>query len=608
MAAALAHRGPDGEGIEVVGSVGLVHRRLAIVDPSEAGRQPMASADGRWWLTYNGEVFNHLALRRELDGVPWRGGSDTETLVEGLARCGEHVVERCNGLFGFAALDVQGRRLLLSRDRWGVKPLYVAWHDGALWFASEVRALLAAGLPRSADADILAHYVVHGWAVGSGTPFTAVERLHPGSTLTVDLDTLTTSQRTWYDPVDVVDAERIAALAIRGRAELCDAVEDELRAAVHRRLMADVPVGTMCSGGIDSSLVTAFARERKSGVVAFNASVVDQPEADEGPWATRVAQHLGVELRTVPMTADRWRSDFVQTVRHNEYPLLHESSVPMSQIAGLARDGGVKVLLSGEGADELFGGYGFLHAGRYLAYLRAHRRGHALLELALGKVRRDGIVGLLRGRLADGGPDTVQPLDAGVRDDGGPYPAPGASAAADAAYTEARGRAWDAYANSDSTSRALESELLSELRTYLPHLLNRQDKNTMQSSVETRVPFLDPEFVSLVLNLPLRVRMEPARKGVLRDLSRRHLPRGVAERPKVGFGFDVRPYLVPAAHEEFLRDGALRELLGVGSRAWAHAIAEGDSGRALRLWSGEVWCRTMLEDQSVERVEAELWR
>ena len=160
--------------------------------------------------------------------------------------------------------------------------------------------------------------------------------------------------------------------------------------------MADVPVGTFLSGGIDSSLVTAYVHDEQPGVVAFNASVTDQPADDEHPFATRVADHLGVELQTVAMSAATWRADFVEAVQHNEYPLMHESSVPMFQIASLARSGGVKVLLSGEGADELFGGYGFLHAGLYLDYLRSHRRVRALAGLAFAKLRRDGLAGLLR--------------------------------------------------------------------------------------------------------------------------------------------------------------------------------------------------------------------
>ena len=593
MGAALAHRGPDDQGIEVEGRLGLVNRRLAIVDPTPAGHQPMRHRDGRWLLTYNGEVFNHLELRRELEPVPWQGHSDTETVLEALSQWGEDALSRFNGLFGLAALDRDRGQLFLARDRWGVKPLYWARHGGALWFASEMHALFAAGVPRRAEPDVVAHAVVHGWANGRATPLAGIERVLPGEALAVDLETLAVARERWFEPAALVDHERLAALAREPRGRLADEVEVELRRAVGRRLMADVPVGTFLSGGIDSSLVTAFVRDEQPGVVAFNASVTDQPADDEHPFATRVARHLGVELETVAMSAATWRADFVEAVRHNEYPLMHESSVPMFQIASLARSGGVKALLSGEGADELFGGYGFLHSDLYVDYLRANRRVGTIARLTAAKLRRDGPAALLR-RGAGEPPPVV---------------APEASATSVEFDREAALRADEAYAMHSTERRALEAELLRELSTYLPHLLNRQDKNTMQASIETRVPFLDPNLAALALCLPLEARMEPGRKGLLRDLADRHLPGEVARRQKRGFGFDVRRYIEPAARPEFLLEGVLRELLGVDRERWKAATVPAPSAaQALRLWSGEVWCRVVLEDEPADRVEAALWR
>jgi asparagine synthase (glutamine-hydrolysing) len=596
MGAALAHRGPDDQGIAVEGSVGLVNRRLAIVDPTPAGHQPMRHGGGRWWLTYNGEVFNHRELRGELEPVPWASHADTESVLEALARWGEGALPRFNGRFGLAALDLDRRRLLLARDRWGVKPLYWARHAGAVWFASEMSALFAAGVPRRALPDVLAHAVVHGWANGEATPLEGIRRVLPGALVSVDLDTLETAERPWFEPAQLVDPERLAALAGESRPAITDMVEGELRRSVARRLMSDVPVGTFLSGGIDSSLVTAFTREEMPGVVAFNASVTDQPAEDEHPFATRVADHLGVELRTVRMSAETWRADFVEAVRHNEYPLMHESSIPMFQIAALARRGGVKVLLSGEGADELFGGYGFLHAGLYRDYLRANRRWGALARLAIDKLRRDGPLALLRSRR---GAAAAEPP---------PVVPPEGSASSVAFDREAAERAHAAYASHAPERRALEAELLRELSTYLPHLLNRQDKNTMQASIETRVPFLDPHLAALALCLPLEARMEPTRKGVLRDIADRHLPLEVARRRKRGFGFDVRSYIEPRARPEFLLDGALRDLLEVDRTRWAEAtVPARSSAQALRLWSGEVWCRAVLDGQRPDAVAEALW-
>ena len=600
MARALRHRGPDDQGIEVVGSVGLVHARLAIVDPSPAGHAPMADPDRRWWLTYNGEVFNHLELRRDLEPVAWRGGSDTETLVHALVRWGEDAIDRCNGLFAWAAVDLERRRLLLVRDRFGVKPLYLARHAGGLWFASEIAALLEAGVPRRARRDALAHHVAYGWANGAATPVEGVERVLPGTVVCVNLDTGETGERRWYDPAAAVDRHEAARLAALPRRSLADRLEAELRASVRRRLMADVPVGTMCSGGLDSSLVTAFAREQHPRIVAYNASVSDQPAADEGPWAQRVAAALGVELRTVHMDAKAWRGGLVEAVAHNEFPLMHESSVPMAQIAALARSDGVKVLLSGEGADELFAGYDFIDAEPYAAFQPPHvlaaqraRRARARL-LALARRRGAGGLRALRRRAERHPPSALT--------------RPPVTPEAAAYHAAVARRAAAAYSHHEGPRAALEAGLLSQLSTYLPHLLNRQDKNTMQASIETRVPFLDPAVVALALNLPLEARTRPERKGVLRDLGVRHLPTGVARRAKVGFGFDVRRYLTPAARTDFLLEGRLREELGIPRGAWAQAVAGLASDQALRAWTGEIWCRLVLGAETVGAVEEALWR
>lgn len=579
MAVALAHRGPDDVGVAVHDNVGLVHRRLAIIDPTPAGRQPMQDAAGRWLLTYNGEIFNHLELRGELAGIAWRGGSDTETLVQALAAWDVDAIRRCNGLYAYAALDRARRRLLLVRDRFGVKPLYVARHEGALWFASEQTALLAAGLTARARPQLMEHALDRTWINGELTLLEGVRRVLPGTLLSVAVDTGVIEEQTWYDPVEHVDVARRAALAHTDREMATTEVEGALRSAVQRRLMADVPVGTMCSGGIDSSLVTSFAREAHGSIHAFNAAVIDQPQVDESPHAERVAEHLDVELHTVAMDAESFCADLVGVVRHMEYPLNHESSVPMSQIAALARSRGVKVLLSGEGADELFGGYSYLHRHEWQAVaspsspLRPARavyrrmRGRAGTQVGLGPV---GEINEFERRLVH--------------------------------------RGLVAYDHHRGPRRRLEAGLVADLGWYLPHLLNRQDKSTMKASVETRVPFLDPEVVGLALNLPLHHRVLPERKGVLRDLADRHLPHAVARRPKVGFGFDACGYVNPRARPEALLDGRLRQLLGVPRAAWAQRAQAPAGQQGLLLWTAEMWCRLFLDGASVAAVEREVWR
>src|SRR4051812_5935857 len=261
MAAAMRHRGPDDQGVEVRGNVGLVHRRLSIVDPSPAGHQPMEGPAGRLLITYNGEVYNHAELRTALPEADWRSGSDTETLLHALETDGERAIGRCNGLYAYAVLDEPARRLLLVRDRFGVKPLYIARHGGCIWFASEIRTLLAAGLPRSMRREGLQQFAQMGWAGGAETPVEGVDRVRAGALVEINLESLAAEARRWFRVEALVDGGLQSELARSPRGNLVDRVEAALRTSVRRRLMSDVPLGTMCSGGLDSSLTTALAAQ-----------------------------------------------------------------------------------------------------------------------------------------------------------------------------------------------------------------------------------------------------------------------------------------------------------------------------------------------------------
>jgi asparagine synthase (glutamine-hydrolysing) len=586
MAASLRHRGPDDQGIEVFENVGLVSTRLAIVDPTPAGHQPMWDPSGRWLLAYNGEIYNHEGLRTEFSADGWRGHSDTETLVHALAAWGESAVERLNGPLAAAAVDRARRRLLLVRDRFGKKPLYVARHDGALWFASEIKALRAAGVPGRLRREILEHMAFRGWASGRATPLEGVSRVLPGTLVTVSLDTLSASERRWHDPARSVDPELARELESLPRRVQADRLEGALRVSVRRRLMADVPVGTMCSGGLDSSLVTALARDEHGSATAFNCSLVDEPEADEGRHGEEAAMALGVDLETVRVSAPELRAALVEAVRVHEYPLASVSSVPIAMIAARARDRGVKVLLTGEGADELFAGYPLAHAGPELRFLPAsvvaRRYGLALLR------RRVPVRGMLK--------TWSLPVP----------PAPSVAASTEQVRTDAE-RAYSHHARSRAR---FEARLLASLtHSTFPFLLNRMDKDAMAGSVETRVPFLDPDVVRLALNIPLEARTQPRLKGVLRDVARRHLPPSIANRPKYpGLSFNASRRIEEAAHPDFLADGFLRQALRQPQARWQELREAGTRRTGLRLWTAEIWTRLFLEGHSVAQVEADLWR
>ena len=589
LGAALIHRGPDGAGLEVIGNVGLVHRRLAILDPSAAGRAPMADAAGRIWLTFNGEVLNHAALRDELPEPSggWRGGSDTETLVHGLATHGPAFVARCEGFWAWAALDTERRELSLVRDRLGVKPLHVWAGEDELWFASELRALRAAGVPMAPDAEVLRHATATGWANGRRGLVAGVTKVAAGTRIVVDSQTRATRAERWFAPGELVTRERTRVAARRPRAAARAALEAALQTAVRRRLTADVAVGTMCSGGIDSSLVTAYAAREQPGVVAYHAAIADQPEQDERVWAELVARHLGVELRRLDVTGESWRRDFVLACAHVEAPMLHPSSVAMLQISARAREDGIVVLLSGEGADELFGGYSFLHRAERRD---VERRGHGF-EAGLRELYRwAGRRGLARA--ATGCPAGLGP-----------------SAEVNAEERAIVARALAAHDGVlRGANKRLAGRLLGDLEAYLPHLLNRQDGAAMAAGVEMREPFLDSDLVALCVNLPLEQRVGPGQKGLLRELALERLPRAAVERPKRGFGMDAGAYLRGAVRPDALRDGALREALGVGRAEWEAGLAATVDHVPLLLWSAEVVCRVLFRGELVAEVDQAIWR
>ena len=599
MRDALSHRGPDDSGIELIENVALVHTRLSIVDLSQRGHQPMRHPSGDWWLAYNGEIYNHASLRSKLEGTAFVGTSDTETLLWSLERWGQDVVSQLSGQFAFAALDLDGGRLLLCRDRWGIKPLYLAQFAGGVWFASEPAALIAAGAPGE-PVDTAWHDLSNGlYLGGEETLLNGITRLPPGSWTEISLEDAGIKTWRWHTPADEVDCVRAARLQRRSRSELVAELESTLRDAVHGSLLADTTVGTLCSGGVDSSLITALATEKVPDLVAFGASYAGDGRRDEGLAARRVADALGVELELVEVTPASWRAAFVPATVHHGVPIANASAVTVAQLAERARACGVKVLLTGEGADELFGGYGKLHAATLGAFLPWYERVVHAAEPALSAdpVRALNLPYVLRktrdiARVALGPPPASTWL---------PVLTPGSN---HAPTTEAV----LAYAHHPGDRGALEAGLLSHLDYSLCWLLNRMDKNVMQASVEARVPFLEPEVVKLVLNLPLEARVGPWSKGILRDVGRRVLPWSIAHRPKIyGMAFDARTWIEQAANPSFLNDGLLRDTLRIPNHEFRSVVAAGNHVVRVRLWSAEVWCRSMLAGHSIEEIEQELW-
>jgi asparagine synthase (glutamine-hydrolysing) len=591
MRDAMAHRGPDGSGVLITENVGLVSTRLAIVEQGERGAQPMTHPAGRWAIAYNGELYNHLELRRELDG-PFRGAGDTETALHALARWGPAAIDRFRGQFALAALDLETGRLVLARDGFGIKPLYLANFGGGIWFASELDALLAAGAPRRAALPQLARSIDFPYSPGRATALEGIEALSPGTWRSLDLTSMQATERRYFSPARAVDPELQDELARRPRRRLLAELDAALRASVESTLMADVPVAAMLSGGLDSSLIAAHLAELRPGSIAFSATLAGRRLDADGRAATVAARALELELETVSVDASSWCEGLVAATRHFGGPLVTPSSVVIAQIAARARKRGRKVLLTGEGADELFDGYD-IHSITLQAFLGRRR----YLRQRLGPGRLPGQSrSLLRALAARRGDSEALGPRLPVKHEW-------------ASEVSRQHAASTAYEHHDSPRRDLEVMLLSDLESILPPLLQRMDAGNMQNSVEARVPMLEAPLVNLAVNLPLEARVAPFSKGLLRESARRRLPRAIVARPKVrGMMFDVRGWLTERARPRFLLDGALRELFGVEAGDWLRLVERSEAERVVRLWSAEIWCRSAVEGTSDDAIGRELWR
>jgi asparagine synthase (glutamine-hydrolysing) len=586
MTDSIAHRGPDDEAQTALGPVGLGHRRLSIVDVSEFGRQPMCDvlAQPAAWISFNGEIYNFKHIRDGLPpGEPFRGTSDTEVLLRALRERSAAVIPDLNGIFAFAFLDVRRREMLLARDHFGIKPLYFAQDQERFYFASEIKAILAAGFrPELSELAVL-DFVFTGWTSDERTMFRGIQRLPPGSLLRYSLASGQFRVERYYTPAP--DWEAAAALGDSEEAwtaRIARALEDSVRG----QLMSDVPVGTFCSGGIDSSLVTALAARHKPDIMAFNVACPDDPGLDEGKYAQHVAAHVGVRLLTFELDRASFRRALVRTVEVTEYPLSFVNTVPLGLISQLARDQGVKVLLSGEGADECFGGY----VGQYKANAleRVARSkgalGHALFSRGISLAARAGAkVGM---RASAGRAAAMHDcLTGGLRN-------------------------WDTLRKSraaferfqDPLDRELAAELLTQLQSYLLPILHRTDRASMAASVEARVPFLDPRLVGLAMAVPPRLKvgvsgLKPVPKKILKRIAEAHLPHDIVYRPKMGFMVPPAYYVGPWP-EPWLHEGFIASAFGIDPaqlRAW---IAEQQDQTAAWMLTLEIWGQIFMQGRS----------
>ena len=613
MTATLVHRGPDagGQWSDAEHGIAFGHRRLAVVELGIEGAQPMTSRDGRWVLVFNGEIYNFPELRGRLadEGVVFRGGSDTEVLLEAVERWGlDRALDSAEGMFAIALWDRSERTLHLVRDRFGEKPLYYGWVGGRLAFGSELKALrLAPGFAPEIDRDAVALYLRHNCIPAPHTIYRGVAKLLPGQRVAVSMDTpigVLPEPQAYWSARDAIDRARSRPIT-GSTEEMADQLESALSASVAARMEADVPVGAFLSGGIDSSVVVALMQKQSTRKVRTFTIGFDNRAFDESADAAAVAAHLGTEhtplqvsdevaLDLVPRLPDIW-----------DEPFGDVSAIPMHLVSQLARTD-VTVALSGDGGDELFAGYN-RHAWLERLWTRAaplpdpvrKMAGSALLAIPPGLI--DGVARaaeVLPGRMQIRNPTYKVTKFAKVLSSSGPEDA---YLSLVSLWDDAESMVIGAGANASLASRPGEWPALDgiteqmmwlDLVGYLPDdILTKLDRAAMATSLESRVPFLDRGVFDVAWGLPLSAKLhEGTTKWILRQVLFRHVPRELIERPKMGFGFPIGPMLRGPLRpwaEALLDEGRLRRqgLLEPEPilRAWKQHLG-GRRDLAYELW------------------------
>lgn len=636
MARALAHRGPDDERVsfDEATRTGLAFRRLAILDLSDAGAQPMRSACGRYELAFNGEIYNHAELRARFGcGRAFRGHSDSEAMLAAIEALGmPAALDELRGMFAFALLDREARAVWLARDRFGVKPCRYALTKGhaladggfavpegaALLFASELGAIRAhPDFRASIDRRALHAYMTFGCVPAPMSIHREARTLEPGHLLRLDLATREARVERWWSAETVAKAGSRAPFT-GGDAEAIDAVDRAITESVRLRMVADVPVGAFLSGGIDSSIVLAAMQELSpSPVLAFTIGS-DDPDFDESPHASAVARHLGVEHRVLRVSGAHTMCDTISRVaEHWDEPFADSSQVPTLLVSRMAAER-VKVVLSGDGGDELFGGYyRYGHApaiARRLARMPRPLRAsiaRALRAVPHGMANAFGraIPGLPFDRLGDrahklarlAGLEGHDAHDAHDGHDGLGAIHAALSRVSDDAHRLVPGFAppGDALAGIDPALDPVVRMMLADTGRYLPDdILVKVDRATMACGLEAREPLLDQRLAELAFRLPPAMRIRGGeRKWILRRVLERRVPRALFDRPKSGFAVPVlrwlrgplRPWadalLDPA---RIARSGHLDP--AAVTRLWSDTLAGRRGGEA-----AEIWCVLMFE-------------
>jgi len=615
MGAAIAHRGPDDSGFFYDPSgVGLVHRRLSIIDLSVEGHQPMTSASGRYVIIFNGEVYNFREIRAELGDTRWRGHSDTEVMLAAIDRWGlDAAVKRFVGMFAFALWDRAEKRLFLVRDRLGIKPVYYGRAGGGFVFGSELKAIREfPDFRGTINRDALALYMRHGYVPAPHCIYEELNKLPPGSILSIRAVDEQPEVRAFWSAQEV--AERGMQSPAHGSdAEIIEELHETLRSAVGLRMISDVPLGAFLSGGIDSSAVVALMQSHSSRPVKTFTIGFHEGGYNEAAHAKSVAQHLGTDHTELYVTPEEALNVVPLLPAMYDEPFADSSQIPTYLVSKLARSE-VTVSLSGDGGDELFGGY-----NRYLLtkriwqslnpFPRSARRAAAGLIHAIPPAAFDGAYSLVRpvvpkkrrwSAVGDKAHKLARFFDAG---------GPGAIYLHALSQCEAPLDLVLASKEPETVAQVIadsaflptleEQMMLADLRIYLPDdILTKVDRASMAVGLEARVPLLDHRVVEFAWRIPLCLKMRGRiGKWALRQVLYKYVPQELVERPKMGFGVPLEHWLRGPLREwaqDRLSEANLKQHHLLNSEAIRTKWAEHLSGQ--RNWQYLLWNVLVFQD------------
>ncbi len=557
VAHAMNRRGPDNQNAVTIGKSSLVHARLSIIDTSESANHPIYDESGRYAIILNGEIFNYLSIRKELEqrGVMFKTHSDTEVLLYAFIHFGKDCLQKLNGFFAFAIHDQQKDQLFIACDRFGIKPLYYYQEDDFLFFASELKALMKFPVPRAIDWSAVALYFQLNYIPGKNAIFKNVRRLEPGSFMIVG-DTPMQLHK-WYEiPYQSVTAENNSLTYSEQKKKLVELMDD----AVRLRLIADVPVGAFLSGGIDSSVVTAMAARHTEHLNTFSIGFKDDAFFDETPYANLVAKHFKTNHTVFKLSNDDLLESLQELLEYSDEPFADSSALLVNTLSRLTRQH-VTVALSGDGGDELFAGYNkhygefqmrnknwkanLIHrlqplwgvlpksrSGKFSNRIRQLERFSAGMDLSPAErwwqwccINNLSYVDtLLNGKTADVMVDIIaarQHFSSAVHFDG-----------------------------------TLNDCLLADVGMVLPYdMLVKVDRMSMRNSLEVRVPFLDYRIVEFAFSLPVSSKIDGhLKKKIVQDAFRDILPKALYNRPKKGFEVPLLQWFRGDLRDKIMKD------------------------------------------------------